>query len=255
MLNLSSQVGDIFRVRARRFPALIMNTAIDFFHPWPREALISVAFKFLNDVELPSSEIRSQLSIHMAEEHLSVTERSKKYLETQGRYNYVTPKSYLELIQFYKYLLTNKRGDVMRLIDRLDVGLSTLRKTAADVAELQIDLTHRLEIVAEKQVATNVLLEEIGVQRADADIQNEMARVEAEKASIASASAAEIEVRAEGELAQAKPAMEAAKNAVDCLNKSMLTELKSLSTPPTGVDNVTSACLILIEREYKNFKV
>lgn len=31
------------RVRARRFPALIMNTAIDFFHPWPRDALISVA--------------------------------------------------------------------------------------------------------------------------------------------------------------------------------------------------------------------
>jgi dynein heavy chain len=45
-----SPVGDTFRVRARRFPALIMNTAIDFFHPWPREALISVAYKFLAEV-------------------------------------------------------------------------------------------------------------------------------------------------------------------------------------------------------------
>jgi dynein heavy chain len=34
----------------------------------------------------------------------------------------------------------------------------------------------------------------------------------------------------------------------------MLTELKSLSSPPAGVDLITSACLILIEREYKNFK-
>ena len=249
-----SPVGDIFRVRARRFPALIMNTAIDFFHPWPRDALISVAQRFLEEVDLPSPDILVSLSIHMAEEHLSVTERSKKYLETQGRYNYVTPKSYLELIGFYKYLLDLKRANVMRQIDRLDVGLSTLRKTAADVAELQIDLTHRLELVAEKQVATNALLDEIGIQRADADVQNEMAGKEAEKAAIASAEAAEIEERAEGELSMAKPAMEAAKDAVDCLSKSMLTELKSLSSPPAGVDLITSACLILIEREYKNFK-
>ena len=122
------------------------------------------------------------------------------------------------------------------------------------MAELQIDLKHSLELVAEKQVATNVLLEEIGVQRADADVQNEKANEEAEKASTASAAAALIEVQAESELAQAQPAMEAAKSAVDCLNKGMLTELKSLKAPPTGVDLVTSSCLILIEREYKNFK-
>lgn len=64
--------------------------------------------------------------------------------------------------------------------------MSTLRKTAADVAELQVDLTKRLALVAEKQVATNALLEEIGRQRADADVQNELAQIEADKASAAS---------------------------------------------------------------------
>jgi dynein heavy chain len=247
-----SPVGDIFRVRARRFPALIMSTAIDFFHPWPREALISVASKFLEEVEVPAPEIRDMLSVHMAEVHLSVTDRSKRYLETAGRYNYVTPKSYLELIGFYKFLLGKKRSNVSKQIDRLDVGLSTLRKTAADVAELQIDLKRSLELVAEKQKATNILLEEIGVQRADADVQNELANAEAEKASESSAIAAEIETKAEGELAQAKPAMEAAALAVNCLSKNMLTELKSFATLPAGVDLVTSTVLILIEGDYKN---
>ena len=81
-----------------------------------------------------------------------------KYYETQGRYNYVTPKSYLELIGFYKFLLEQKRASVQKNIDRLDVGLSTLRKTASDVAELQIDLTRSLALVAEKQINTNLLL-------------------------------------------------------------------------------------------------
>lgn len=249
-----SPVGDTFRVRARRFPALIYSTAIDFFHPWPEEALVSVAYRFLDGVELPNDDIRQQLSLHMAKEHLSVTDRSKKYYESQGRYNYVTPKSYLELIGFYKYLLAKKRDSVQKNIDRLDVGLSTLRKTATDVAELQIDLTKRLELVAEKQVATNLLLEEIGRQRADADVQNELAKVEADKATEASAKAAEIEAQAELELAAAKPAMEKAKEAVDCLEKNMLTELKSLSSPPAGVNLVTSACLILVEKEFNEKK-
>ena len=70
----------------------------------------------------------------------------------------------------------------------------------------------------------------------------------------ASANAAEIEVNAEKELSQAKPAMEAAAAAVDCLSKAMLSELKNLPKPPAGVDVVTKACLIMLEGEYKNHK-
>ncbi|CAM9512785.1 unnamed protein product, partial [Scytosiphon promiscuus] len=177
---------------------------------------------------------------------------STEYYETQRRYNYVTPKSYLELIGFYKFLLDQKRTEVQRQIDRLDVGLSTLRKTAADVAELQVDLTHTMVKVEEKKAATEVLLEEMGVQRAGAEKQQAAASIEADKASLASAEAAAIEKDAEKELAQAEPAMLAAAEAVNCLSKAMLTELKSLPKPPAGVDKVTKAVLILVEKEYKN---
>lgn len=71
--------------------------------------------------------------------------------------------------------------------------------------------------------------------------QQAAASVEADKASIASAEAAAIEKDAEKELAQAEPAMLAAAEAVNCLSKSMLTELKSLPKPPAGVDKVSAA--------------
>jgi len=249
-----SPVGQTFRVRARRFPAIINCTSIDFFHAWPREALISVANRFLDEVELGAESVKGNLALHMAEEHLSVMSASQRYLETQRRYNYVTPKSYLELIGFYKYLLEMKRNEAVRLIDRLDVGLSTLRKTAADVAELQIDLNHTMVKVEEKKAATDQLIEEMGVQRADAEVQQAAATVEAEKANIAAAEAAKLEEQASGELAAAEPAMKAAAAAVDVLSKAMLTELKNLKSPPAGVDLVTAACLVLVENEYKNHK-
>ena len=95
------------------------------------------------------------------EEHLSVAQMSQHFLETQRRYNYVTPKSFLELISFFKYLLGNKQADLQRLIDRLDVGLSTLRKTSQDVTELQKDLKITMEKVEEKKIATDVLIKEM----------------------------------------------------------------------------------------------
>ena len=47
-----SPVGEDFRVRARKFPALVNCTVIDWFHPWPADALFSVGQKFLNEVSV-----------------------------------------------------------------------------------------------------------------------------------------------------------------------------------------------------------
>jgi hypothetical protein len=105
---------------------------------WPKDALDSVANRFLEEVDLSSDAVKAQVAGHMAGLHVGVTEISADFKEMTRRSNYVTPKSFLELIAFYKYLLGNKRSAVGKQISRLDVGLSILRKTQADVAELQV---------------------------------------------------------------------------------------------------------------------
>lgn len=47
-----SPVGTTLRVRARKFPAIVNCTNIDWFHEWPEEALISVSSRFLSEVDL-----------------------------------------------------------------------------------------------------------------------------------------------------------------------------------------------------------
>ena len=49
-----SPVGDTLRIRARKFPGLINCTSIDWFHEWPKIALIDVATRFLNEIEFPT---------------------------------------------------------------------------------------------------------------------------------------------------------------------------------------------------------
>ena len=75
-----SPVGDAFRFRARKFPGIINCTSIDWFHEWPRNALIDVATRFLEEIELPNEEIRENIGLHMAEVHLSISEANIQYL-------------------------------------------------------------------------------------------------------------------------------------------------------------------------------
>ena len=50
MILAFSPVGDDFRNRAKKFPALVSCTVIDWFQPWPEQALFAVGQKFMNEV-------------------------------------------------------------------------------------------------------------------------------------------------------------------------------------------------------------
>ena len=53
-----SPVGDPLRLRCRFYPSLVNCTTINWFHPWPAEALTAVARKFLQAVPLDDDEMR-----------------------------------------------------------------------------------------------------------------------------------------------------------------------------------------------------
>ena len=71
-----SPVGDGFRSRATKFPAIVTATVIDWFYDWPQDALLSVAEKFLADVEMDSEEIRAGIVKFMPYSFLKVGEFS-----------------------------------------------------------------------------------------------------------------------------------------------------------------------------------
>ena len=104
-----SPVGDTMRIRARKFPGIINSTSVDWFHSWPKDALIDVAYKFLTEVEFPDDEIRKNISLNMAEVHTSIDVANDTFSRLERRHNYTTPKSFLELIDFYKKILNEKR--------------------------------------------------------------------------------------------------------------------------------------------------
>lgn len=56
----------------------------------------------------------------MANTHSSIDKANLKFFKVARRNNYTTPKSFLELIDFYKTLLDKKRGGINYNIQRYE---------------------------------------------------------------------------------------------------------------------------------------
>jgi dynein heavy chain len=154
-----SPVGEAFRIRARMFPGLINCTSIDWFHEWPEDALIGVANRFLAEIEvLPDEEMQEKIARHMSFVHMSIGEANVQFKVQTRRNNYTTPTSFLELIKFYKGLLTAKTSRINDSIDRLSQGLNIMTQTTSKVADLQKLLEVKMVEVEIEKEATGKLI-------------------------------------------------------------------------------------------------
>ena len=63
----------------------------------------------------------------------SVRDMSEMYFTRLRRHNYVTPTSYLQLIQTFKALLNSKRDEVHTMKNRYIIGLQKLGFAASQV--------------------------------------------------------------------------------------------------------------------------
>jgi len=246
MILCFSPVGDNLRVRARRFPALVNNTVIDWFHPWPADALQSVSERFLGEVDLGTDEEKDAIIKFMPFSFVTVNNASAEFLRKLKRFNYTTPKSFLELIDLYKTMLDSKRETLLAQTDRLQQGLDKLQGTAKAVGELEEILSAKAIEVEEQIAVAEALSEKVGREKAFCETESAAAAVEADKCAEIKIHVTQVQADCERDLAAALPAVGKAMAALDTITKKDLVELKALKKPPAGIDDVLSAVICLL---------
>ncbi|CAG9332270.1 unnamed protein product [Blepharisma stoltei] len=229
-----SPIGESFRTRIRMFPSLVNCTTIDWFLPWPEDALRSVAQNFLKDVDVDNQVKKGlvEICVDMQERVTNLTARYKAEL---GRHYYITPTSYLELIYTFKNLLNTKRVEVKRLGQRYENGLEKLLDTASKVSVMQKDLEELQPKLVVAQAETKEMMKVLTVQQKEALEIQQNCEVDEARCKEEREIAQGIKKECEEKLEEAMPAYEQAQKALKSLDKSQIDEVKHMASPPPGV--------------------
>uniref|UniRef100_A0A8C0ZKM8 Dynein axonemal heavy chain 12 n=1 Tax=Cyanistes caeruleus TaxID=156563 RepID=A0A8C0ZKM8_CYACU len=243
-----SPIGDAFRNRLRQFPSLINCCTIDWFQPWPEDALERVASKFLETLQLTDTERQGVVPI-CKYFHTSVLSLSERFLQSLGRHNYVTPTSYLELIAAFQRLLTEKRDSVMKAKKKYVNGLDKLAFAESQVGRMKVELIELQPKLEEAKVENASMMEIIEVESAEVEEKRKIVKVDEEIATAKAEEAQALKNECESDLAEALPVMEAAIGALDTLKPSDIAVVKTMKNPPSGVKLVMAAVCVIREKK------
>ncbi|XP_028940048.1 dynein heavy chain 7, axonemal, partial [Antrostomus carolinensis] len=239
-----SPIGDAFRNRLRKFPALVNCCTLDWFQTWPEDALEAVASRFLEDVEM-SEETRSGCIEMCKSFHMSTIVLSDLYHTELQRWNYVTPTSYLELISTFKSLLEKKRTKVMKMKRRYEVGLEKLDSAASQVALMQSELEALQPQLREASKQVDEMMVVIQKESLEVAKTEKVVKADEAVANEQAMAAKAIKDECDADLAQAMPHLESALAALDTLTPQDITVVKSMKSPPAGVKLAMEAICIL----------
>jgi dynein heavy chain len=165
MVLAFSPVGTKFRDRSQKFPSLFSQCSINWFLPWPEDALVSVSNNKMAGFKMDAKkEVRVALEAHMGKCHDLVTEVCDVYFQRMRRYVYVTPKSYLSFIELYKDVYKVKYDGIDVEEQNIVKGLDCLAEAAQGVEELKIDLKKEDIKLKEASEITDKLLKELEVE-------------------------------------------------------------------------------------------
>ncbi|KAF5296158.1 hypothetical protein FQA39_LY12612 [Lamprigera yunnana] len=245
-----SPVGEKFRNRAMRFPALISGCTLDWFQPWPKNALVSVAQHFLSSFDITcTQQVKLELVEALGSIQDIVTETSIDYFQRFRRATHVTPKSYLNFIAGYKGIYQSKREELSEGALRMDTGLEKLAEASASVEVLKKELAVMKKELADASQRAERVLTEVTERASQAEIVKNQVQVVKEKAEILVSSIAVEKALAEEKLEAAKPALEEAEAALNTIKPAHIATVRKLGRPPHLIMRIMDCVLILFQRK------
>ncbi|CAG0887043.1 unnamed protein product [Darwinula stevensoni] len=244
-----SPVGEKFRNRALKFPGLFSGCTIDWFQPWPKDALVAVADHYLLNFDVVcTDEVKVQLVEAMGTYQDIVSTHCAEYFQRYRRAAHVTPKSYLSFINSYKSIYSDEKAKIGDLAERMNSGLAKLQEASESVARLRQELFVMEHDLAEASDRAEKVLSEVTIRAQEAEfIRNQMQRKKDDAQALVDVIAVD-KALAEEKLADAKPALEEAEAALNTIKPAHIATIRKLGRPPHLIMRIMDSVLILFRR-------
>lgn len=256
------------------YPSLTNYCTIDRFLPWPADALQSIAEKFIGLMDLSHPKLSKKSSIEsetidklqgveqnakpvqlstfemnlvntMVYFNETIIVESEKLYKELSRRTYITPSSFLEMLNLFKELYHRKHSEITLKRERYTTGLEKLDSAAAQVGDMQqklFDLQPKLKQLSDETEQIMITIER---DTAQAEKKKEVVGADEAAANEAAAGAQAIKDDCDGDLQEAIPAFNAALAALNTLKPPDITIVKSMKNPPSAVKLVLEAVCVI----------
>ncbi|MES1907829.1 MAG: hypothetical protein MHM6MM_000869 [Cercozoa sp. M6MM] len=241
-----------FGERARKFPALFSCCTIDWFLPWPQDALDAVAERWIGSAESfamhCTDEQRKNLVHFMSQVHLDVVAACQKYKVITSKRTFVTPKSFLSFLGTFKQFYTDKLHSIAKQEVSVSRGLGKLSDASRDVENMKLVLADQKIELQKAEKETTAVLEKLEVGAKEASLQKDRAAEIEEQCTRQAQEIEEQKEIANTELLAALPFMEAATEAAKSVNKADIGVIAKLPKPPDLIKRIMDCVLILMQQ-------
>lgn len=241
-----------------------------FVHEWPQQALHKVASRIFatahpgpvagdatgaavsSDEEATAAvrsltpSLRESICTFLASTHRLVSDAVEQVRKYESRDVYVTPKTFLTFAQQAQQQLFYRRDQLEAKRSRLRLGLDRLDQCSSRVATLQVELHDYKRAVQQQAMIANNLLVKVNAERQVVEDQNRIAQTEHRKTQKIVDEVNALVEECEADIRAAQPIVDAARAALNTLNRPNLTELKSMNNPPNPVQAVTGCVMCLL---------
>ncbi|KAJ8919734.1 hypothetical protein NQ315_006262 [Exocentrus adspersus] len=190
----------------------------------------------------------------MAEIHDNVADFCTQYYNKFRRRTYVTPKTFISFLGAYQVLYKTKLDEIGVLAMRMKNGLTKLVEAQASVDELRKELAVKEQEMAVASEAAEKVLNEVLAASEVANKIKEEATVVKEKAESLVALISVDQKEAESKLEAAKPALDAAEQALLTIKASDIATVRKLGKPPFLITVIMDAVCIYFKRKLEPVK-
>ncbi|CAC9696072.1 dynein heavy chain, putative [Plasmodium sp. DRC-Itaito] len=260
-----------FSNRQATSPALFNRCVIDWFGDWPYSALLQVSSEFIFNLILPDNNFYMDyvgnedgpikgkiqyknnkayfLSRAIVEIHNSVVHINNVLMKKGNRYNYMTPRDFLDFIKHFLKIIDEKKEEVSSQKNHLNSGLNKLKDTEIQVAELRNSLAIKKKTLAEKDLEAEEKMKLMIEQQTETEDKKKKAEILSKKLDEQFIIIDQRKEVVRKELSEVEPKFREAEEAVKNIPKKNFDELRAMANPPILVRNAVEAVAILIMNE------